>query len=478
MPKKKVSTQQTALIVLFIVFLLSILPLYYIGIYAHPSADDYSYGVRSLRIWEGTHSLSAVFDSALTKTLDKYLHWQGNFIAIFLMYLQPSIFGEKYYFFTPFLLLTTFILFSFFFHYTVFRKIVKSNPCLSSIASLLLIFFALEFTPVPSDSFYWYNGGIYYTFFYALSLLLYGAMIQLYFRKRTLSKLALAFCCMILSFCLGGSNYATALLNVILLFFTLLGFAYKRNFHFFYWLPIFLSGFCSLFISMNGPGNMLRQSTIGDPHHPIPSILLSFIYGGYSIVNATTVPILLFWFLMMPIFWKMLKNVKFSFNQPFFVFFMSFCIYSAQITPVIFAQGIRIPYRIRNIVYFNYYIFIAFNLFYLLGYLKYHQKLPQLSHPFSLKLYYISLALAISAFCLGNIKVSETANKEIELSNLPFTASAVYSLVTKEAQLYDKEADARAHLLRNSEEKDITLIPFQNTPYVLFHTDITQNPDY
>ncbi len=478
MKKKQNRDQRIILILLSLIFILSLIPLYYIGLYAHPNADDYSYGVHTKVVWETTHSLPDVLETASAKTIDKYYRWQGNFSAIFLMYLQPGIFGEPYYFIAPFLLLTTFILFSFFFYYIVFRKVVKTTASLSFLASLIILFFALQFTHVPSDSFYWYNGAIYYTFFYSLSLLLYGMLILLYHCKHVPVKVLWMLPSIALSFLIGGSNYATALLNAILLLLTVLYFVFKKNQHFFYYLPVFASGTIALFISMSGPGNALRQSTIGSPHSPILSILLSLVYGGYSIANATTVPVFLFWLLLVPIFGAMLDKTHHRFQHPFLMFMISFCIYSVQITPVIYAQGIRIPYRIRNIVCFSYYIFVAFNLFYFLGYLKQKKEFPNLTKPLPLRFYYVGLLFAILVSCLGSIEVNESPSGNVEISNLIFTASAVYSLVIDEAKGFDQEANDRIAYLETTSNRDVLLNAFTYKPYVLYHSDISYDPSF
>lgn len=478
MEQKHNLSLRNLLILLFLVFFISLIPLYYIGTYAHPNADDYSYGISSKHVWENSHSFVQVLESASEKTVNKYNTWQGNFSAIFLMYLQPGIFGEDYYFITPFLLLTSFLISSFFFFYALFRKIMKAPSSLSLLTSLIIIFFSLQFVKVPSDSFYWYNGGIYYTFFYSLSLLLYGLLIHLQHCKHNYSKRLLLIPSILLSFIIGGGNYATALLNAILLCFLVLYFLYRKNRLILYYLPVFLVGLIALFISISGPGNALRQSTIGPPHNPILSILLSFVYGGYSIANVTEISIFLFWLLLIPIFWKMIDYSTFSFKYPLCLLFLSFCIYSAQITPVIYAQGIRIPYRIRNIVCFNYYIFIAINQYYFLGYLKQKKELPHLTKPLSLRFYYGFLLLAIIISCVGRITVTENEYGNVKFSNLTFTASSIYSLVTKEAQAYDLEHKERISKLETMDNKDIVLSSFIHKPYVLFHSDISNDPSF
>ena len=88
--------------ILIIVFALSLIPLYVIGGYAHPSVDDYHYGAATSKVWQETGSLGEVFDTAAELTKDSYNTWQGNFTAIFLMYLRrPSTTGRKRWATTP-----------------------------------------------------------------------------------------------------------------------------------------------------------------------------------------------------------------------------------------------------------------------------------------------------------------------------------------------------------------------------------------
>lgn len=477
MPDKN-SPLKTLLMIAVIIFILSVIPLYYIGTFAHPSADDYSYGISAFRSWSETGSIQAVLKTASEKTADKYNNWQGNFSAVFLMYLQPGIFGEECYILAPILLLTAFLLSTLFFYYTIFTKILKGKKALAGISTLLMVFFILQSTYMPSDSFYWYNGAIYYTFFYSLSLILYTLLIHGYYIKNMAVKGILLIFSFILSFIIGGSNYSTALLNAILLFFTIAYFIYKRKSCWLYYLPVFAAGITSLFISIMGPGNMVRQTSIGDPRSPVFSILLSFVYGGYSIANATTVPILFFWFLMIPLFWKFINKIRHSFQNPLPVLFITFCIYSAQITPVIYAQGIRIPYRIMNIVYFNYFPFAALNLCYFLGYIRQKNSSLSLPAPFSHKLYFTSMITAILIFSCGSVQVREGSDGSIQLSNLPFTASAVYSLMTDEAEEYDKQAKERLKLLNQPGYTDVVFTPFTKQPYVIFHSDISTDKYY
>ena len=109
-------------IFLIIIFILSLIPLYYIAGYAHPSVDDYFYGAETAQIWHNTHSLDQVLQKSFVLMKDSYITWQGNFTAIFLMRLQPAIFGENYYVIAPIILITSFVISMLMFFYLFLHR--------------------------------------------------------------------------------------------------------------------------------------------------------------------------------------------------------------------------------------------------------------------------------------------------------------------------------------------------------------------
>ena len=111
---KKITTKNIFYIIL-ICFILSVIPLYVIGMYAHPSVDDYYYGTETVQVWNETYSIASVVKCSFDEMINTYNIWQGNFSAIFLMRLQPGIFGEQYYFIAPLILLSAYMGFSIFF---------------------------------------------------------------------------------------------------------------------------------------------------------------------------------------------------------------------------------------------------------------------------------------------------------------------------------------------------------------------------
>ena len=90
-----------------------------LGMYAMPQVDDFRYGSLTKHAWDNTHNYYEVIKKAFTVVKQTYYDWQGTYSAIFMMALQPGIFGTEYYSIsTPFLLITLLIGIYFFFGMT------------------------------------------------------------------------------------------------------------------------------------------------------------------------------------------------------------------------------------------------------------------------------------------------------------------------------------------------------------------------
>ena len=94
MDMKKHSLCITAAAVAALVLLAVLLvPMLMIAQYDVPINDDYSYGQNTVRVWNSTRDVAAVLKAALQMVRFVYYNWQGSYSAVFLMSLQPGIFG-------------------------------------------------------------------------------------------------------------------------------------------------------------------------------------------------------------------------------------------------------------------------------------------------------------------------------------------------------------------------------------------------
>ena len=504
------------------IFIALLIPVYWIGIYAHPCVDDYFYGTDTVKVWNFTHSLIETCKMSLENTKEVYRNWQGNFSGIFLMGLQPGIFGEKYYVWTTIIIVTTFVAAHLFFYYQMMLKLLNKNKIIISILSMILTMTALQFTYMPSDAFYWYNGSIYYTFFYSLSLILFGTLLWKQ-EQGSISSSIVTIIAGMLAFSIGGSNYSTALVSVIVLFFVItylvIDFIRQRTQkedeqkeetieenrqdaraakrrevrNIIENSMIFLALFSGFLISVLAPGNAIRQESVGGSNSIIKSILLSFCYGAYNIATATTLPVVCMWLIMLPMLWKIIpqkrEGQKDSGTRRMKMMCgkigLLFCIFSAQSTPVIYAQGIRIPYRLMNVIYFSYYTFGLLVWIIVLtelkqskmrkDFLNYFEKKEREKRRKCSRYYYTAVMVALLIALVGNIKITESENEKgkAEIEGLPITAEAMLSLVSGEAKGYSREADLRVASYEDETIKKVIVPAFRHKPKLLFHTDIT-----
>lgn len=473
--------KRTINIILITVFIISLLPLYYIGGYAHPSVDDYYYGVETSQVWQNTHSVSAVISEAFELTKTTYNEWQGNFAAIFLMRLQPGIFAEQYYVIAPIILITAFAVSMLLFFYVLLRRWFGAGRTAALVTSVAVTFTAMQFTYVPSDSFYWYNGGIYYTFFFSLMLFLFTLVTMLIKSGRAPIKAVCAITALPLAFLIGGGNYATALFTSIILVLLTAYHIYKKQRVSIPLALIAIVSLAALGISVAAPGNAVRQASVGGSTGIIKALAYSFAYGGYNIASASTVPVIIMWIGLLPVFSRIAAKSGFKFRHPVIILIFTFCIYCAQGTPVFYAQGLRMPYRMMNIIYFAYYGFMTINLIYIMGWL--HSRFADNGVVRLLSDFYENSKRRLAGFavilicfavgCVGLITVNEAEDGGVSFDGLVLSLDAAYSIADGSAAGYDAELSQRADYLSSSTDPNAILPPLSVTPSPIFHTDIT-----
>lgn len=476
--------RKITLYAIIFIFLISVIPLFYIGRYAHPSVDDYFYGAATHQVYEDTGNIGDVIKTSYNEMKQTYMDWQGNFSAIFLMRLQPGIFGEKYYVITPIILISSFVISMLWFIYTALRKWFNADRITGIGVAVAVTFCALEFTHTPSDSFYWFNGSIYYTFFFSMMLVLL-TLVTLFLRseRKAIQIISIVFAIPV-AFLIGGSNYVTALLTAIILVLATIIYGVRKDKKAFLLAVVMFAALSSLLISINAPGNAIRQASVGGNTGLIKSLVYSFSYGAYNIANASCVPVIIMFISLLPVFYNMVKNSKFSFRFPLLVLLLTYGIFCAQGMPVFYAQGLKMPYRMMNIIYFMYYIFMGFNLIYLMGYLS-HRFKDSVFDRFmetAYKKMVVSPAVTLTLIfcfivgCVGRVKVDANEEQRITFENLPASVSATYSLINGEAKQYDKELSDRIRILENCDEPEIEVAPLSAAPEVIFHSDITNDP--
>ncbi|MEG2321875.1 MAG: DUF6056 family protein [Bacilli bacterium] len=462
-----------------IAFIITLIPLFILSFYNHPSNDDFYYGSKTYHTYQETGSILNTLSSAVDQVKETYINWQGTYSAVFLFSLQPAIFSENVYWIGTFILLFSLIITTLFLSFVLLKKYCHSSTVMWLLVSIPILFLEIQLLVSPLQGFYWWNGSIYYLFFYCLSLILY-ALLLLYLKSSNKIKngfyLIISF---ILAFIIGGGNYVTALITAILLFFlTIYTFFKKRNKA----LPclLLLLFFLGCFaISITAPGNAVRALSYPSSPSPILAILESFYFAFHFIGKWTNLTIIFFMFLLSLGFYKIVNNTKLSFKYPLLVLIISFGIFAACFTPPCYAMGSFGADRILNIIYFSYYWFLIINTFYFIGWLKNKKiKFIDTSYDKIMKskkscCYLLILTGFFLFLPLTSIEDLTTWQGK------PYTSiNAIYSLTTSEASRYNQECLKRIESFQNKELKNVVLNPFTVHPYSLYYSDLTGDKDY
>lgn len=163
-----------------LVFILSMVPLFYISIYSHPLFDDYSYSLCIRKLIDGgDYSVADMLRASIDETCRTWKVWQGCYSATFFATLQPGVFSSNTYWITTLVLLGGLMISQVLLWKTIAHNLLGCDIKCALIISLLLAEFQIQFVPFIQEAFYWYNGGMAYTFFYSLMCILISVEVRM-----------------------------------------------------------------------------------------------------------------------------------------------------------------------------------------------------------------------------------------------------------------------------------------------------------
>lgn len=437
------------------------MPMLCIAPYDVPSADDFSFGTRAHHAFESTGSFFAAVKAAATEARICYSTWQGSFSAIFLMALQPAVFGEQYYALTAPIMLCALIGGTYLFCAVLFKRVFGVNGRVGvSIAALLCILYTqLPLSPV--QGFFWYNGAVYYTFFFGLSLAALALGITLVQHGGAMRQFGLS----LLLFFIGGGNYVTLLTLLIIGASTVAIMLIARDARCKRLIaPLAALAVASL-LSIAAPGNAVRQTNYATTPNVIEAVLMSFQSAAKYSADWLNLPQLGTLALMAALIWPTVARTGFKFRFPALATLWSWCVYSAMFCPPIYAMGDVGDYRLLNIIYFAYLLLLAVNLFYWLGWLNNHisRKKNRVTRPRT----FIASVLLGGALMAGGVLLAVRTGQPLT------SVSALSSLRTGAAQEYHACAVQRYDILSDASVHDAVLPAFTAWPDVLYYDDIT-----
>ena len=451
-------------------YLCSLIPILCVSIYDYPQADDWGYSYLSYWAWNDTHSFIQVLKAAAGAVTEAYSHWQGTFSSIFLMALQPGIFGEQFYAAVPFIMLGL-LSFSVTFFFIELCKLLKSNKYIGIIFSAFTLLVIVQCMICKPVAFFWYNAAVHYIVAFCFALILVGCLINLY-RREKMNWWAM-FGASIFSIMLGGGNLVTALSGIIgfVTLFVLLIVYMKKRMLTILIIPASLN-FIAFGINVMAPGNQLRQAAAGVTANPIISIFRSLFYGIYYLGDIwLNWQVILFVLILIPFAWLLVQNVQFHFPVPWLVSIYSYCFLSAMFTPVDYAANTVDIGRVQNVIFTSFIIILSLNVIYFTGWLYKNRekkliKCQDTQYLRGMKVKYV-WGLCVAALLIVALVSIPSPEKFT-------TVLAIHELRNGIAREYGEVALENIQILKNSTEDSVTIWKVPRESALLTSEDIDQ----
>lgn len=445
------------------ILLIFIAQLLYTGTFSHPAVDDYNYSIYTFNALKTGGIIKLL--AGVGKTVSEfYRTWQGTYSAIVIMSLEPAVYGQQFYFIGSFILILSLIFSTYIFSKTIVEKLLHIDKKYTYLITSLFLIITLETMPSVVQGLYWWNGASYYTLFYTfhlvnISLILNSLILNGFTKKKY-------FLSVVLTILIAGSNFILALQQIILLvllnIYLLLKKKNKKC------IPLLIISIVFFLISALAPGNSGRASTVTGMT-PIRAVISSFKYGAKYIIEWTNLLNISFIILIVII---LINNSKtnFKFKYPTLIAILTYCIFSATLTPTLYATSNLGEGRLTNIIYYEYFICMIFVLYYVIRSInnkfiknkKYNKFINILKS--NKKIVYLISIIIICISIYNNRKV--------------ITSYKIYSEFKSGAiNEYDEKYKERIKILNDESKKEIVIEKFDKIPFTLFYSDISDNND-
>ncbi|MCH5250734.1 MAG: hypothetical protein J1E98_12405 [Lachnospiraceae bacterium] len=479
------------LCLLIVVFIAGLIPLFWIGVYNYPVADDYTFGAACRGVWMESHSAIAVIVRAATRAWEYYQNWTGCLSSSFFMALQPAVFGEGLYKITPVLMVGIISLGTVYLMNIIFVKLLKANAYLSNSIIVLMLLVTIQRMPEPGEGLFWYNGALHYTFMHGISLFFYGLLLSAFMQKSERKKCRDFIISAILGFIVGLGNYMTALNVGIVLAMLIFAIVLLKRFKQQRLILIPAVVFYLAFImNITAPGNALREA-VSEGMSPFKAIFVSFYYVlDYCIGEWTGWAELVFVILIATFFWNASKGIDFKFPCPLFVILLNYCILAAMITPPLYGTGNIEAGRIQSLVYIMYILLLTLTVCYVTGWAqKRFDENRTVALDEAAKVNSTAEKLLAKDFLSVNSKITVTACIVFLLFGsllcvIPqpeyYTCSiAAVDLLNGNAAAYGEAMQERVEIYNTSAGLDVEVAPLPAKPKLICTSDISiDNEDW
>ena len=470
-----------------------LVPLVLISRYNHSYADDWHYGVWAHLALEDTGSVLAALQAALEQVPKAWVEWQGTYAAIFLMAVQPGVFGEQCYALAAPLIMGALVCASlFFWHVVLVERLRMARGAWVSVACVTC-FLQLMLMPSAVEGIFWYNSAVYYTFFHSLMLVLLAALVRAAAWERP-RRAALAWSC-VLAVLVAGGNFVTALVACeacLVLVVVLLARAPRSAVRV---LPALVLLCLGTALSMAAPGNAVRQQTQfpGDGLGVWGTVSQAVVLGVRYLVEWCDGYVLIGMAALVPVVaWaaSATSGARPEPRLPGLVTFVSCALFCSSFTPTLFSMGEEGPGRVQNARFELLVVLLALNVVWWCCWAADRRRgraCPQgpvvpaggagpRARPASAE----RAAAAFSASCVAVLALAccltlaapdEAPGEELS------AVSAARSLASGEAAAYDEQAWERIETIEGALTSYVEVPYYHDVPRVLLMGDIRGDMD-
>ncbi len=467
---EKLNYKKVVAWVSLIICIVSLIPLFYVARYNHPTGDDIYYGLQAHLAWESTGSLWETLKAAAESVAKYYNEWQGTFSAMLIMHLQPTVFSEELYFLTSYLVLGSILTGSIYLWKQIARFILPEVTRVEEIGIWsIVMFLSIQWIPSIGEGLYWFNGAVYYSGFFGLLLWMFGLLCK-YMNIGGIHRIVLAY---FLAILIGGSNYITLLVSLILLALYSGYLLWKKHPKKWCVLGLFVvMGIC-LVISAAAPGNSVRQA-MTNMSYPAYKAIMASLWTGLGLIDAWSDG---WWWLatlmLLPFFISIIRRTTWKYQYPLLVIGFLYGLFCAMLCPTMYAQASTGPGRAVNLYRYGFVILSLIAVFYGLGWCI--RQLESIQIDIDKIVYRFKGAglLLIGGMLMAQLALSLNSQSFKEIS----VVKAVADIVSGSAERYDAEYAARMAVLKDESIQDVIFEPYVNQPNTVYVGDYSKDPN-
>lgn len=465
---------------MLVLLVISLLPVMYLGRYNHPTGDDYYYGAETHLVWQETGSILETVAEAARGVALEYGRWQGTYSALFLMYLPPNVFGNLPYRFVAAVILSLLTGGIFYFCRQVLCRCLRLSAAAWVMVSSCLTLLCVETVPSQGETFFWYNGSMYYTGYFAVTLFFLGLALK-YMEKGGKLRLALL---LLLALFLAGGNYVSLLPGLLLTVLLAAWMLCRKKPQRWGIAAAALAMLAGLVVSAAAPGNRVRQD--GMWKIPAWKAVIKSLVQGFRYMGAWTgVWWLLAALLVTPVLWKQFRKCKFRFPYPLLVAGFLYGFFCSMSCPTFYTMNSTGPARAVAVVYYGFVLFSFAAYGYLVGYAQrvwrerqkagvcLEQETAEAQRerwkPGAWKR---GLRWGIPAASAVLLAIQMVSGAVSDCT----TGKAVWLLASGEAKAYEQEYRERYRRFTDGSEQELVLQPYVNQPDMLYVGDFSSDP--